>query len=93
MGDLMDECATSIEGIKAGLEQKNFSLVQKAAHTIKGSASYLCCEVLKDIALVLQDLGTVGLKGDNTDEIWKQIAAAFVTFEKAVDDVKTAISA
>ena len=46
----------------------NFTIIMKAAHKIKGSASYLCCENIKNSSLKLQDAakeGTTNASEDN----------------------------
>ena len=77
------------------IQDKDFDNVMKAAHRIKGSTSYLCCEVMKDISLNLQLSGHDGLAISNEDEIistWKKINELFEKFNKSFTDLKNEIS-
>lgn len=80
--DLMNEAKSSEAEMRTGIAEKDFLKIGKAAHKIKGSASYLYCEDLKDVSLVLQDLGYLGAQDDSDKpqilenikqqfEIWK----------------------
>ena len=66
----------------------------KAAHRIKGSASYLCCEILKEVSLQLQDAGhQATLNPTGATEIYVKIEALFKEFVEALDTLKAEISA
>lgn len=60
--DLMDEAKTAEQSIASGINNANFEEFMKAAHRIKGSASYLGCEALRDSALVIQMKGHEGIE-------------------------------
>ena len=56
------------DDIASGIATNNFTVIMKAAHKIKGSASYLCCSDLKNSSLKLQDAakeGTTNASEDN----------------------------
>jgi HPt (histidine-containing phosphotransfer) domain-containing protein len=57
LDDLLAESQTAEDEIGTAIQSTDFAGVMKAAHRIKGSASYLCCEQLRDISLRLQDEG------------------------------------
>jgi HPt (histidine-containing phosphotransfer) domain-containing protein len=64
----------------------------KAAHRIKGSASYLCCEQLKAVSLKLQDAGHEGTQNTaKAAEILASIEALFTEFKVALEDLKNEI--
>jgi HPt (histidine-containing phosphotransfer) domain-containing protein len=65
--------------------------VMKAAHRIKGSASYLCCECLKDISLKLQDAGHEGTVNPSP-EILATIEVLFMQFVTALEALKAEIA-
>ena len=60
--DLLVEATAAVEQIQEGINISDFSLVMHSAHRIKGSASYLCCDELREISLQLQDCGRAGMK-------------------------------
>ena len=65
----------------------------KAAHRIKGSASYLCCEHLKDISLKLQDAGHEGTQNPAKEtEILATIGTLFAEFVSALEALKAEIA-
>ena len=66
--------------------------VMKAAHRIKGSASYLCCESLKEISLKLQDAGHEGTVNPS-NEIMAHIEVLFKEFVLALEALKAEINA
>lgn len=70
----------------------DFEGVEKPAHRIKGSASYLCCEVLKEISLRLQDAGKSGSTSEHPDQVWQLIRNLFEDFKEALAAVKEEIA-
>lgn len=55
--DLMEEAKTAEDDILDAINRKDYGGVMRAAHRIKGSASYLSCEPLKNISYTLQQSG------------------------------------
>ena len=84
--DLLAESRTAEEEIGEAIKISDFSGVMKAAHRIKGSASYLCCEALRDISLKLQDAGHDGTTSPKDPE--QLIAQINVLFEHFVECLK-----
>ena len=84
--DLLAESRTAEEEIGEAIKTLDFSGVMKAAHRIKGSASYLCCEALRDISLKLQDAGHDGTTSPKDPE--QLIAQINVLFEHFVECLK-----
>jgi HPt (histidine-containing phosphotransfer) domain-containing protein len=92
LGDLETECDSAIEEIKNGIKGKNFEDIRKAAHRIKGSASYLCCNRLREIALKLQEAGHTGeLGAPNPAKLLTFIEEMFGDFQTIFEDTKTEI--
>jgi HPt (histidine-containing phosphotransfer) domain-containing protein len=90
--DLFNESEAAEEEISTGIDNKDFSAVQKAAHRIKGSASYLHCEILREISLQLQEAGHAGtLNPPNPAKLLEQIQAMFADFKKALVDLKNEV--
>lgn len=94
LGDLLSEAKTATEEIADGIKERNFSEVMKAAHRIKGSASYLCCDALRDAALELQDNGHKGEKGDvtNPSKLWDHIEDLFKDYKDCLADLREEVS-
>ena len=91
--DLLNEADSAQNDIAEGINEKDFSKVMKAAHRIKGSASYLCCEALREISLKLQEAGHEGTKPDcNKDFTMGLISELFAVFQKSLDELKTEIA-
>jgi HPt (histidine-containing phosphotransfer) domain-containing protein len=66
----------------------------KAAHRIKGSASYLCCEALRDISLKLQDAGHEGTASPkDPEQLLATIKTLFEKFVQCLKDLKAEIEA
>lgn len=59
--DLRTEADTAEDDLTTAIAAKNLDAVMKAAHRIKGSASYLCCDQLRDVSFTLQNLGHSGV--------------------------------
>jgi HPt (histidine-containing phosphotransfer) domain-containing protein len=54
LDDLSNETEEALHVIESGIEIGDFVAIERAAHRIKGSASYLCCERLQAVSLELQ---------------------------------------
>jgi len=61
------------------IEEKNFSNIMNAAHRIKGSASYLCCEHLRHVSLLLQEKGHNGTLNPD-DKLLEEIKKLYQEF-------------
>lgn len=90
--DLLTESDSAQQEIADAIEAKDFDAIMKAAHRIKGSASYLCCEALKDISLRLQDAGRAGT-GTPSDELLEEIKTMFETFKSCLVALKATVAA
>lgn len=90
LGDLLAEAKGATDEIADGISSKDFSAVMKAAHRIKGSASYLCCDALKQASLELQDAGHAGDKGDVTNKakLWDHIEDLFKEYKECLADLR-----
>jgi chemotaxis protein histidine kinase CheA len=53
----MEEAEIAESDIAKGIENQDFDAIMKAAHRIKGSATYLGCEALRDSAYSIQQIG------------------------------------
>ena len=52
--DLKSEVEAAQSDIQNYLNSEDFDGLMKAAHRVKGTTSYLCCEKLRDLSLQLQ---------------------------------------
>ena len=90
--DLLAESRTAEEEIGEAIKTSDFSGVMKAAHRIKGSASYLCCEALRDISLKLQDAGHDGTTSPkDPEQLLVQIDLLFEHFVECLKALRTEI--
>ena len=90
--DLLAESRTAEEEIGEAIKTSDFSGVMKAAHRIKGSASYLCCEALRDISLKLQDAGHDGTTSPkDPEQLLVQIYLLFEHFVECLKALRTEI--
>ena len=94
LADLLTESDTAEADLASSISSKNLDGVMKAAHRIKGSASYLCCDRLRDISLALQDLGHTGAGVTDAaaiDAILVNVNAKYVIFKKTLVDLRAAV--
>jgi HPt (histidine-containing phosphotransfer) domain-containing protein len=89
--DLLDEAQTAEDDIKLGRETRDFDGIMKAAHRIKGSATYLGCEALRVTAYAIQQLGQTGTKNPN-DELWVKIDEEYARFLIALTNLRAEIA-
>jgi HPt (histidine-containing phosphotransfer) domain-containing protein len=89
--DLLEEAQTAEEDIKGGIETKDFDRIMKAAHRIKGSATYLGCEALRVTAYAIQQLGLQGTKNES-EELWKPINDEYELFLSALTNLRAEIA-
>lgn len=91
--DLLAEARTAEEEISTAIEDRDFSQIMKAAHRIKGSASYLCCDALKQSSFKLQEAGHAGTQSnDNEEYLINQIKDLFDEFEFCLKDLRGEVS-
>jgi HPt (histidine-containing phosphotransfer) domain-containing protein len=106
LDDLIVEALTAqadiekhIEGLNTAVTDEtrcsHFSEIRKAAHRIKGSAAYLCCEMLIDVSFKLQEAGHQGSALECTTatshKIESHVDSLFVLFKKCVVDIQAEI--
>lgn len=89
--DLLDEAQTAEDDIKMGIDTKDFDRIMKAAHRIKGSATYLGCEALRVTAYAIQQLGQTGTKNPN-EELWVKIDEEYALFLTALTNLRAEIA-
>lgn len=90
--DLLDEADTAEEDIKAGIEKKDYEKIMKAAHRIKGSATYLGCEAMRLSSYHLQLLGHDGISQSDSEELLKNIKDEFHKFQRCFNDLRNEIA-
>ena len=75
LDDLLKESSEASDRILEGMRTRQFIVVMKAAHQVKGSASYLYCTDLQKCASKLQELGNEGTScaEDERHRVWTQI--------------------
>lgn len=89
--DFIEEALTAQQNLADGIETKNFEKVMHEAHKIKGSASCLSCERLKDISLQLQEDGRAGMSCSGASEksrLWRDIEDKFDIYKEALSDLR-----
>ncbi len=98
--DLYNEAVSCSDRILNGINTENFSVIVKAAHTVKGSASYFYCTDLIAASIKLLELGRegivategnaegkkewMGLASRDILAIWSDIDDAYRQFGKCV---------
>ena len=92
--DLLTEAQTSEEEIAEGIVAQNFEGISKAAHRIKGSASYLHCENLRVVSLELQECGHNAHHGKdvNLSAAMSQIKILFERYKKVHQELKDEVA-
>lgn len=92
--DLLNEAKTAEDEIAEGIVARNFDVISKAAHRIKGSASYLFCDDLKNVSLSLQDLGHKAHIGEgDVNALLVEIKSLFETYKKNHADLRVEVNA
>ena len=96
LNDLLQEAAQTEVELQNGIKARDFELVRNTAHRIKGSASYLACDALKNVSLDLQNLGKSGLSCASPSEenaTWTEIRSRFVEYQNALVDLTNTVRA
>ena len=87
--DLFNESDEAVAEMEGAIEKSDFSAIEKAAHRIKGSASYLHAEVLREISFQLQTAGHTGSVGaPNPAKLLDNIKDMFADFKSALHELK-----
>ena len=90
--DLLAEAGTAEDEISSAIRNRDFSQIMKAAHRIKGSASYLCCEALKEASFKLQEAGHAGTQANaNESQLLQKIEDLFDDFEVCLRELRSEI--
>jgi HPt (histidine-containing phosphotransfer) domain-containing protein len=90
--DLIDEANTAVDDIEAGIASKEFERIMKAAHRIKGSATYLGCAAMKMSAFKIQQLGHDGISQSDSDNgLLDQIKEEYSVFVFAFKELRKEI--
>lgn len=90
LGDFLQESNVAEEEIYQGIKNQDYVAVMKAAHRIKGSASYLCCEQLKHYSLLLQDTGNAASQNP-TPQLVQKIEHLFESYRISLAKLKEEI--
>lgn len=90
--DLLDEAKTAEDDIATAITAQDFGGVMRAAHRIKGSASYLSCEPLRDISYILQQSGHEGEDNPTNGNLFQTIEEQFREFRLCVKYLREAIA-
>ncbi len=88
--DLLTESDEAEAEMESAIKADDFACIKRAAHRIKGSAAYLCCNALRDVSLTLQDLGHEG-EVKPSDGLMDDIRKNFETFRHCLQDLKEEI--
>eukprot|EP01039_Chlorochromonas_danica_P006092 gene6092-6709_t len=96
LGDLLQEADEAESQLNTYVKEENADEVRKAAHRIKGSASYLFCERLRKVAFALQDkadeIVALNKKDDSADEklsLWNAIRGLFPDYCSELEALKS----
>jgi HPt (histidine-containing phosphotransfer) domain-containing protein len=89
--DLIEEANTAVEDIQAGIDKRDFEKIMKAAHRIKGSATYLGCEALRVASYQIQQLGHDAISQTDSDDLLRQIKGKYSIFLDAFEELKRQI--
>mmetsp|Transcript_33283 Transcript_33283/g.48167 ORF Transcript_33283/g.48167 Transcript_33283/m.48167 type:complete len:126 (+) Transcript_33283:58-435(+) len=94
LDDLILEADEAQEAMAGCISIGNFEGIKTAAHKIKGSASYLCCEALREVSLLLQDLGHAGMNAQESaqKQLMNTVIEKFNLYKKHLIDLKLEIS-
>jgi HPt (histidine-containing phosphotransfer) domain-containing protein len=90
--DLLEEAKTAEDDIGGAIQNRDFGGVMRAAHRIKGSASYLSCDPLRDISYSLQQSGHDGEENPTNMALWPPIEEQFRQFKEHVAALKLSIA-
>ena len=88
LADLLTETLENQESIRAGIKNVDFDKVMKAAHKIKGSTSYLCCERMNRTAMKLESVASSALTSPNEGS-WENVNQLFTQFNQHFEDLKS----
>ncbi|CAE7803471.1 unnamed protein product [Symbiodinium microadriaticum] len=90
--DLTEEAKTAEEDIQKAIQAKDFEAIMKAAHRIKGSATYLGCAALRNSSFAIQQLGhDGGSAGSDKEALLTSIETEYQNFLSALTDLKAEI--
>jgi HPt (histidine-containing phosphotransfer) domain-containing protein len=90
--DLTEEAKTAEEDILNAINAEDFEAIMKAAHRIKGSATYLGCAALRNSSFAIQQLGhDGGTSGCNKEALLESIKTEYTNFLAALSDLKAEI--
>eukprot|EP01006_Ploeotia_vitrea_P015611 TRINITY_DN45290_c0_g1_i2.p1 TRINITY_DN45290_c0_g1~~TRINITY_DN45290_c0_g1_i2.p1 ORF type:complete len:133 (-),score=11.92 TRINITY_DN45290_c0_g1_i2:166-564(-) len=95
LADLISESESGIQDITSAIEAKDFEKVMKSSHKIKGSTSYLCCEITNNIARNMEYASAAAFKKTtdlSSEDSWKKINELFDTFKVAFEELKKEIT-
>jgi FOG: HPt domain len=89
--DLLNEATAAEREIGDAIRARDYATVMKAAHRVKGSASYLCCDELMKVSKELQDAGHDATKPGAKD-LHEPIEDLFRDYKKALDELKREVA-
>ncbi len=90
--DLITEAQTAEDSMLAAIQAADFDALMNAAHRVKGSASYLCCEVMREVSLELRISGHAGMTSATPEIDWNKIKEQYRRFVVSFVDLKAAIA-
>ena len=96
LADLLIESATAEVELQAAINAKNFDGIMKAAHRIKGSASYLCCDQLRDTSFTLQNMGHAGnglIDPAAKDALISDVISVYAIFKESLTNLRSVVNA
>lgn len=90
--DLFRDAKRCREAAQVAIAGGDFKAIDAAAHEVKGSASYLGCEALRDASYNLEMVGKHGMKdGSDHNALIEEAKAKFVIFSQCLDAVRNEV--
>ena len=86
LADLIVEIETAQNDIENAIANGDFETTMRAAHSVKGSTSYLRCEILRDLSFKLQLLGKNGLLLNANSQLSGSPSTQIIEFPNNIEE-------
>ena len=86
LADLIVEIQTAQNDIENAIANGDFETTMRAAHSVKGSTSYLRCEILRDLSFKLQLLGKNGLLIMSNSQLSGSPSTQVIQFPDSIEE-------
>lgn len=92
MQDLLSEADAAEKEIGDAIKDRDYAVVMRAAHRIKGSASYLFCDVLRNVSLKLQERGHDATNNPDDRKLQDEIQDLYDDYRDALRELKREVA-